>query len=273
MKVYPIAKINLGLSVLRKRPDLYHDIETIFYPISLKDELEIELQDKGSSLELNLEGISIQGDVKSNIIYKAYYLLKELYPQITGVKIHLKKNIPVGAGLGGGSSDAAYTIKALDEIFSLGITKTQMLSIASQLGADCAFFIDPKPSYATARGEELKEIDVNLSGKFIAIVKPPIFISTRQAYSLVKPSIPKISCLDVIYREVSLWKKELKNDFEESLFKVYPELKEIKTLLYGLGAQYAAMSGSGSSIYGIFSSKPKNIEKSFPSYFTAVIEI
>ncbi len=274
MIVYPIAKINLGLSVVAKRLDGYHDIQTIFYPISLKDELSIEIlkDTTKADTQLSLQGISIDGEKKDNIVLKAYNSLKELYPDLPQVKINLKKRIPLGAGLGGGSSDGAFMIKALNDMFSLNLSIAKMQEIASKIGADCAFFIDPKPSYATGKGDILKRVNINLKDYYILIVKPEIMVSTAKAYSLVEPFYPKITCSEIITHPIQKWKDHLVNDFEKSVFSYHKELKKIKEEIYLLGAIYASMSGSGSSLYGIFDFKPTQIENKFPNCFKAVLK-
>lgn len=249
MVSFPNCKINLGLNILRKRPDGYHDLESVFYPISLSDILEItENQHK---TELINTGLEIECPMDKNLCYKAYELLKKKF-DLPHVRIHLHKIIPFGAGLGGGSSDAAYTIKLLNELFALNLSVAKMQKYAAMTGSDCAFFINNIPAIATGRGEILKKTDLNLSHYKILLIKPNIHISTAEAYSGIKPSMPEISIEEVIKKPLADWKFLLKNDFETHLFTKYSELAAIKETLYSSEAIYAAMSGSGSTVFGIY---------------------
>lgn len=246
---FPNCKINLGLNVLRKRPDGYHNIESLFYPVSLSDILEItENQHK---TELINTGLGVECPMEKNLCYKAYELLNKDF-DLPYVRIHLHKIIPFGAGLGGGSSDAAYTIKLLNDLFALNLPVSQMQQYAAMVGSDCAFFINNVPSVATGRGEILKKTDINLDQYKILLVKPNIHISTAEAYSGVKPSLPENSIEEIIKKPLSDWKLLLKNDFETHLFAKHPGLAKIKEILYNSDAIYAAMSGSGSTIFGIY---------------------
>ncbi len=237
MVAFPPCKINLGLNILRKRSDGYHDIETCFYPVPWTDILEVVPSDK---FEFTVSGNVIPGD--DNLCVAAYKLLNA-----PPAKIHLHKIIPTGAGLGGGSSDAAWTLRLLNQVFSLGLTKDQLRGYAAGLGSDVAFFLDDIPMIGTGRGEVLTPANINLKGKFIVIVKPGVHVSTAEAYAGI---VPKESKLDL--ENIS----SLKNDFEESIFKKFPEIASIKSKLYEAGAMYASMSGSGSAVYGIFNSAP-----------------
>ena len=247
MVVYPNAKINLGLHIVSKRPDGYHNLETIFFPLDIKDKIEIEGADEFS---FNLEGLKIDGDVESNLVVKAYRLLQKDF-LLPNVKISMQKNIPFGAGLGGGSADASFTLRALNEMFNLGLADEVLASYASKLGADCPFFIYNRPMLATGIGTELSPIELSLEGYKIEWVKPNVHVSTADAYRNVKPKEPKFSLSELPNIPIEQWKDCLVNDFEESVFTQYPELAEIKQDFYNRGAVYAAMSGSGSTIFAI----------------------
>ena len=266
MVIFPNAKINIGLNILRKRKDGYHDIETIFYPIGLKDALEYVVNGKD---HLNLESSGIILDVPPgmNIVTKVYRKLQEDY-LLPGLDIHLHKVIPAGAGLGGGSSDAAFFLKSLNEHFELNISPGKLKEIAGSLGADCAFFLENKPVFATGTGDQLSPVCLNLKGKHLLLVKPPFSVDTRIAYSGVIPCENPADIREVVPGEITSWGKELKNDFEETLFKRFTELEVLKVNLAGLGAGYVSMSGSGSSVYAIFEKKPiLGINQFPPDYF------
>ena len=256
MITFPIAKINLGLNVVEKRPDGYHNLETVFYPVQIQDALEIfeMAPDFPSEVDCDLKvtNIHIDGDEQRNLIVRAYQLLKRDFPQMPRIHAHLYKGIPTQAGMGGGSSDCAYTIRLLNEMFTLGLSDEQMIQYAARLGADCAFFILSRPAYAEGIGELLQPISLNLSSYYIGIVRPNIPVSTREAFSLIKPQKPAKCCRDVVMQPVETWRDELTNDFEQSVFALHPEIGAIKEQLYGLGATYAAMSGSGSAVFGLF---------------------
>ncbi len=257
MIVFPNAKINLGLNIVSKREDGYHNIESVFYPIPICDILEIiptENQDKNFTLEV----IDLPDDGKMNLVEKAYYAISKNY-KIPPIEVILKKNIPFAAGLGGGSSDAAYTLKTLADMFVKNIGEQELHEMAKSIGADVPFFINNKPVYAEGIGTDFSDIELSLKDYYIVLIKPNIAISTAEAYSGVKPSIPNYNLREVINRPIEEWRGVVKNDFEESLFPKYPRLKEIKDALYERGAGYASMSGSGSSIFGIFKKDP-NIE-------------
>ena len=255
MLLYPNAKINIGLNVVEKREDGYHNIETVFYPIGLCDVLNIEPSDSCSDYSFSSSGIPISGDPEENLIVKSIRLLQSQY-EIPPVDISLIKQIPFGAGLGGGSSDAAFTLKAINEMFDLKITKYRLEKIASLLGADCPVFIKNKPVFATGIGNIFSPIKLNLKGYFLLLIKPDIHVSTPEAYSLVVPKLPEISLLESIAQPIQEWKSLIKNDFEASVFEKYPEIANIKENLYKTGAVYASMSGSGSSVYGLFKNEP-----------------
>lgn len=248
MLSFPNAKINLGLQVLRKRSDGYHDIETVFYPVSMSDSLEI-LPASGGKTRMHLYGIALpQGE---NICTMAYHLLKNEF-DIPMVDIHLLKNIPSGAGLGGGSSDAAHTLLMLNEMFSLGISPAKLKNYAVKIGSDCPFFIHNKPAFASGRGEVLEDIDLDLSAYRIELEYPGTHISTPEAYAMLKPDNKRPSLREIIREPVTDWKHSLINDFEGPVFEHYPAIKRLKEEMYQRGAVYASMSGSGSAVYGLF---------------------
>jgi len=267
--VFPNCKINIGLRILRKRSDGYHDLETIFYPIPLTDVLEItEYKRPGHtySIPFAISGQTIEGDISNNLCVKAYKLLKKDFPQLPHIQMHLHKTIPTGAGLGGGSTDAAFTLKLLNEKFGLGLTTPQLISYALQLGSDCPFFIINKPCYATGTGEIMEPVNLDLSAYKLVIVYPGIHINTGQAFLQITPSVPEKPVKEIIMNKVERWKDELYNDFEKRIFKKHPEIVDIKDQLYVAGGIYASMSGSGSTVYGIFSKETK-LQLSFPPHY------
>jgi len=252
MIIFPNAKINIGLNVISRRDDGYHNLETIFYPLGIKDVLEVIEADE---LSFESAGLAIPGRVEHNLCLKGYHLLKKDF-DLPPVKIFLYKHIPIGAGLGGGSADGAFFIRLLNEKFGLGLTVKQMITYARQLGADCAFFIENTPAFATGIGDELEPMSLDLSNYKIGLVMPPVHVSTGEAYRGVKPSYPDHSLKDLIRLPVTEWKSHIKNDFEESVFKNHPAIRGAKAALYQAGAIYAGMSGSGASVFGIFEEKP-----------------
>lgn len=268
MLLFPNAKINLGLRVTGKRKDGYHDIETCMFPIPLHDALEIILANKTS---FTSSGISIPGNDKDNLILKAYQLLKKDFNDLQPIAVHLHKAIPVGAGLGGGSADAAFALKLMNNLFDLILEDWFLEDYAAQLGSDCPFFIENSPKIATGRGEILTPINIDLSGKWLVLVHPHIHISTKEAYDGLIPKKPA-GDLKEILTDPSLWKDRLKNDFEESIFQKYPVIGSLKELLYRQGAFYAAMSGSGSTVFGLFEEEPE-INISQEGYFVFRAEI
>lgn len=267
MITYPNAKINLGLNIVEKRPDGYHNLETIFYPINLQDALEVTLLEGEKEYELTLSGTPIEGNPEDNLVVKAYRLLKEDYPHIAPVDIHMYKHIPTGAGLGGGSADAAFMIKLLNDKFNLGLSIEEMENYAARLGADCAFFIQNKPVFASGIGNIFEPIQLSLKGYFLVLVKPDIFVSTKDAFSLITPKMPVQSLKEIVRMPVETWRATMKNDFENSVFKKFPEIAAIKDKLYDMGAIYASMSGSGSSVYGIFREQVEFIDEIFSGCF------
>lgn len=267
MKLYPNAKINIGLNITEKRPDGYHNIETVFYPLSLSDELTVELLDTDNAPEykFHLSGIDIDVNPEKNLVVKAYRLIQEKY-NLKSVDIVLRKNIPFGAGLGGGSSDAAFMLKALNQLFMLNLSYDELERLAISLGADCPVFIKNQSVFAEGIGDVFTPVGLSLKGYYIVLVKPDIFVPTPEAYASVVPKQPVNSLLENIKLPVSEWKKFINNDFEDSIFNKYPLIGEIKSELYEKGALYASMSGSGSSVYGIFDHNPTNME-GFENYF------
>jgi 4-diphosphocytidyl-2-C-methyl-D-erythritol kinase len=264
MVTFPNCKINLGLNIVNKRSDDYHDIETVFFPVHLKDALEVIENEK---LGFSISGSPIEGDTEKNLCIKAYQLLKRDFPQLPAIQMHLHKAIPIGAGLGGGSADGAFTLRLLNKRFDLSLSEKQLINYSLQLGSDCPFFILNKPCFATGRGEILEQIDLDLLTYKIIITHPGVHISTAWAFANIKSSPPIRSIKEIIMQPVETWKEELKNDFEIPVFTQYPEIKKIKDALYSAGAVYASMSGSGSAVYGIFE-KDKMESLSFPgNYF------
>ncbi len=249
MIVFPNCKINLGLQILNKREDGFHNIQTVFYSIPFRDALEIIPNNK---LEFIATGLAVDGKPEDNLCLKAYHLLKEDFPQLPAVKIHLHKTIPLGAGLGGGSADAAFMLNLLNDKFKLNISTSKLLNYALQLGSDCPFFIKNKPCFATGRGEILEEINVDLSAYKIILINPGIHINTGWAFANISPASTKKSIKEIIQQPIESWKDELINDFEKPVFNSHPQIKWIKDSLNEQGALYAAMSGSGSTVFGIF---------------------
>ena len=289
MICFPNAKINIGLNIIEKRADGFHNIESVMYPLRgiLCDALEIVTsspalllkQEKGEKTAMLItSGISIPGNENENLCVKAYNLIKKDYPQVPAIEIHLHKAIPIGAGLGGGSADAAFFIRLLNDTFELGISWGEMHHYARQLGSDCSFFVSNKAAFAEEKGDKFESINLDLSGYYVAAVYPNIHISTVEAYSLVKPrileqsnnrtiehsnvrtsNVPMFECSlqELIKLPIEKWRNKIVNDFERPIFEKYPALKKIKQQLYSQGALYASMSGSGSALYGIFRKEPK----------------
>ncbi len=279
MITFPCAKINLGLNIVSKRPDGYHNLETVFYPIPLTDALEIKYMDEKfpseSPCDLKITGKDVDCNEEDNLVIKAYQLLAADF-QLPRVHAHLVKRIPTQAGLGGGSSDAAYMIRLLDERFRLNIGIPEMERYAAKLGADCAFFITADPSYAEGIGDVLMPVDVpgaGLGGYYLAVVKPSVAVSTRDGYAAIVPKTPSKCCRDIVRQPIETWKDELVNDFEAPIFAMHPELAAIKQSLYDAGAVYAAMSGSGSALFGIFREQPTGLEKEFEGMFCQVMKL
>lgn len=254
---FPKAKINLGLRITSKRPDGFHDIETIFYPIGLTDALEfVEICRPASHDHLKVTGMELESPPENNLVMKAVDILRERY-HFPLLSIHLHKVIPSGAGLGGGSSDGACMIKALSKKYNMQLTVGEMKMLALELGSDCPFFIDCTPSAATGRGEKLKPVEPLLKGYYLVLANPGIHISTKEAYSNCRPSQPATSLEEQYNSPVEEWKKLIFNDFESYVFRKFPKVGNLKDLFYASGAVYASMTGSGSSVFGIYREKPK----------------
>ncbi len=255
MVVFPNCKINLGLNILRKREDGYHALETVFYPVPLKDALELIPSPDSTdekTIRFTQSGLTITGDTANNLCIKAWQLLKDDFPQIGAVDCHLHKVIPMGAGLGGGSANGAFMLQLLNEIFHLALTPETLSYYALQLGSDCPFFITNKPCLASGRGEILTPLSLDLSNYRFILVYPGIHISTAEAFAGIRPANPTLPIMEIIKHPVTEWKDLLLNDFEKPLSATYPILAAIKEALYRHGAVYASLSGSGSTVYGLF---------------------
>jgi 4-diphosphocytidyl-2-C-methyl-D-erythritol kinase len=272
MIVFPIAKINLGLNVVEKRPDGYHNLQTVFYPVPIKDALEVQQMDENFpsdvDCDLKVTNIAIEGDEQRNLVVRAYLLLKQDFPTLPRIHTHLWKGIPTQAGMGGGSSDCAYMIRLLNDLFQLGLSDEQMIQYAARLGADCAFFIKSEPCYAEGIGELMQPISIDLSEWYIGVVRPDIPVPTKEAFSRIRPHYPEVCPKDAVLQPVETWCQTLVNDFEESVFALHPEIGAIKEQLYKIGATYAAMSGSGSALFGLFKEQPESLSQLFPDMFT-----
>lgn len=267
MITFPNAKINLGLNITEKRPDGYHNLETIFYPIPLEDALEITIQnDPQQKSALHQSGMEIAGDLATNLVVKAYNLLAERHA-LPPIDIYLYKKIPSGAGLGGGSSDAAFMLKLLNEKFALNLSTETLEEYAATLGADCAFFVRNAPTFAEGIGNIFSPISLSLQGYQLVLIKPDVFVSTREAFAHIRPQKPKHSLKEIITYPIGEWKEYLVNDFEESVFPQHPVIGKIKEDLYHAGALYAAMSGSGSSVFGIFQPEAQLPELKYENAF------
>lgn len=267
MILFPNAKINIGLNIVARRVDGYHEIETVFYPIPWSDILEI-VPATTSQTTLTISGRHVDCPPEKNLVIKAYNCVAASY-NIPKVDIYLRKVIPDGAGLGGGSSDAAFTIKGLNEMFSLGMSNENMAQMASMIGADCPFFIYNRPTYATGIGTTFTPVDITLNGYYIVIVKPTVSVPTKEAYAGVTPTPPSHNLTSSIIRPVTQWNKLIVNDFEASIFPKHPVIRQIKDRLLSLGAVYASMSGSGSSVFGIFNGSDilaEDLQSMFPHY-------
>jgi 4-diphosphocytidyl-2-C-methyl-D-erythritol kinase len=267
MVSFPNAKINLGLNIVEKRSDGFHNLETVFLPIEIQDVLEVIVDEKPQSdFEFTSTGLKIEGDISCNLCVRAYKLLKKNY-SIPPIKMNLHKAIPMGAGLGGGSADGAFALKLLNDKFLLNISNEQLLKYALQLGSDCPFFILNKTCFATSRGEILNEIELDLSAYHILIINPCIHIATAWAFSQIHPYQPTKSIKEIIQQPLSTWKNELVNDFELSVQKKHPIIKNIKDTLYQSGALYASLTGTGSTIFGIFNNKVDVQQFNFPEHY------
>lgn len=257
MVTFPNAKINLGLLITDKRPDGFHNLQSCFYPVGWADALELM---PAPTLAFSSTGLPIPGDPAQNLCVKAYELVRADFA-LPPVHIHLQKNVPIGAGLGGGSADAAFTLRLLNDRFALGLPTNQLENYVRRLGSDCAFFIQNRPVYCVEKGDVFAEIEVSLAGYYIVLVYPNLAISTAEAYAHVRPRQPETPLIDLLTQPVDTWRDTVRNDFETSLFPTYPLLSALKAQLYASGAVYASMSGSGSTIYGIFNAPPADLNQ------------
>lgn len=268
MVCFPNCKINIGLYITSKRSDGYHNLETVFYPVMrLNDVLEVV---SSGETNINLYGRTVEGDKHDNLVWKAYTLLKTMYPSIPELSIHLLKNIPMGAGMGGGSADGAFMIKLLNDYCKLGLSNEVMINYALQLGSDCPFFIENSPQYATGRGEVMRPVGVDLSAYSIQLICPRVHISTAAAFKMITPKPAPFDLRKLPELPIEQWKDVVSNDFEAPVFAQHTELAPIKEQLYAQGAMYAAMSGSGSTVYGIFKKDEKAVVKTllpFEEYY------
>jgi len=255
---FPNCKINLGLWVMQRRPDGYHNIQTVMMPVPWCDILEI-VPSSGVETTLAITGIHIEAPVENNLCYKAWRLMADKY-NIPAVNMHLHKVIPSGAGLGGGSSDASFTLKMLNSLFQLNLDNETLRSLAVQLGMDCPFFIENITALSTGRGEFLKPVSLNIDGYYLIVVKPPVHVSTAAAFLGIKPVFRENSIDELTSQPLQEWKKAVQNDFEESVFDLYPEIQDIRNILYRHGAVFSAMSGSGSAVFGLFAENPVKME-------------
>ena len=245
---FPNAKINIGLNITGRRSDGYHDLETIFYPIKINDALEFT---EAAEMKFESSGIEIPGYANENLCLQAYDLLRKQF-DLPNLHIHLYKNIPIGAGLGGGSADAAFFIKMVNEYFALSLDVAQMQDFCRKLGADCAFFLENKPVFAYGKGDQFEDLDLNLSDYYKVLVMPPVHVSTGEAYRGVKPSKPSLSLKDLVQLPIAAWQGKVTNDFENHILNSHPQIREVKGQLIQSGALFTLMSGSGASVYGIF---------------------
>lgn len=260
---FPNAKINIGLHVTEKRTDGFHNLETVFFPVGWNDALEFVVSNE---IHFSTSGIEITGPAESNLVMKAYELLRNDF-DLPALRIHLHKQIPFGAGLGGGSADGAFMLMMLNKTFDLGISHGRMLTYAAALGSDCPFFIENKPVFATGRGEIMTEIKLNLKGLSLLLIKPPFEVATAKAFSSIVPQKPAVSLSGLIQLPVTEWKGNIVNQFETSVFPQFPEIERIKDQLYDMGAIYASMSGSGSCVFGLFIDLQDNIHEQFASSY------
>lgn len=268
MVVFPNCKINIGLNILAKRPDGYHNLQTVFYPLGIKDALEIiESTEFTQAITYSSSGLEINGKTEHNLCIKAYELLKKDFPSLPFIQMHLHKTIPMGAGLGGGSADAAFTLQLLNKKFLLQLSQKQLLDYALELGSDCPFFILNKPCFAKGRGEILEPVELDLSDYSFLIVNPGIHVNTRLAFSTLSIKENSSHLPTLITKPITDWKNEILNDFEKTIFPLYPAIAALKNQLYAAGAIYASMSGSGSSVFGIFKKDNRPLLNFPPHYF------
>ena len=267
MITFPNAKINIGLNVTEKRPDGYHNLETVFFPVPWCDVLEFV---EAGAFAFTTSGLMLGEEPEQNLVVRAYRLMQERY-DLPPIHIHLHKNIPAGAGLGGGSSDAAFMLSMLNQNFQLGLTSHQLMELAGQLGSDCPFFILNTPCFATQRGDRLEPIRLDLASCYLAIVKPPFAVSTVDAFRNIVPAKSRLALKALVKFPIGSWKENVFNQFERSVFPLHPELTEIKQQMFQSGAVYASMSGSGSAVYGIFRTEPTKIKGLFPDDYTVFL--
>jgi 4-diphosphocytidyl-2-C-methyl-D-erythritol kinase len=260
MIVFPNAKINIGLHVVSRRPDGYHNLETLFYPVELSDALEMA---EAKETRISFSGLPVDGPPEQNLVLKAFHLLKKDF-DLPPVQFHLHKKIPTGAGLGGGSSDAAFTLKMLNSFFQLRLNTAQLKNYAAKLGADCPFFIENQPAFATGIGDRLSPVKIDLSNYRIVILKPEVSVSTAEAYKNIIPAQPEFNLQNLAELPVSQWKETVVNDFEKNVFRVYPQIEFWKKKLCEMGAEFASMSGSGSAVFGLFRHLPTDFDKTIP---------
>lgn len=257
MVTFPNAKINLGLLITEKRSDGFHNLQSCFYPVGWTDALELI---PASETAFSSTGLPIPGEPMQNLCVKAYDLLRRAF-DMPPVHIHLQKNVPIGAGLGGGSADAAFTLRLLNDRFALNLSVDQLENYARQLGSDCAFFVQNRPVYCVEKGDVFQDIDLSLSGYYIVLIYPNLAISTAEAYARIRPQQPERPLADLLTQPITTWRDTVRNDFEASLFPAYPVLASVKEQLYEAGAVYASMSGSGSTLYGIFDAPPTDLNQ------------
>ena len=268
MVVFPNAKINLGLNVVERRPDGFHNLETVFFPVSLSDVLEVL---PGSRTQLEITGIQVDGSMENNLVFRAWRFLSDDFG-IPPVHIYLHKVIPMGAGLGGGSSDGALMLKLLNQLFELHLNPEQLKDYAVRLGADCPFFIDNLPSFATGIGDRLTPLVMNIGSLKMVIVKPPVSVNTGMAYKAIIPTHPVKSLAELVCQPLETWRGGLVNDFEKPVFEMFPEISAVKEKLYEMGAVYSAMSGSGSAVFGLFNPVPEGLHEIFGEDYFIWIE-
>ncbi len=264
MVTFPNAKINIGLNITAKREDGFHSIETLFFPLKLTDMLEY-IPSSTNTL-LSISGIQFETNTNNNLVMKAYHELMKEY-QLPPLKIHLHKKIPLGAGLGGGSADAAFMLKSLNDSFHLKISREKLEEMAGKLGSDCPYFLNNRAMYACGRGDKMESVDFDINGYHLLLVVPNISISTPWAYSKCKPVKPTADLRELIKQPLDKWQKSIKNDFEPVVFRAYPEIGLIKSKLLEMGAVYASLSGSGAAVYGLFKKEP-DYKNQFPRAFT-----
>jgi 4-diphosphocytidyl-2-C-methyl-D-erythritol kinase len=262
---FPYAKINIGLQITDRLPNGYHQLQSLFYPVDWCDALEVIPRGEPGTCQLVTTGIDVGGDPAQNLVSRAYARMLERFPDLPGVEAHLEKRIPFGAGLGGGSSDGAQMLLILRKIFNLPLSDNELETMASTMGADCPFFCRYGAQYLEGVGAELTPHPLSLKGYYILLVKPAVAVSTREAYSRVTPRHPETPLYQLLEEPIETWHDTVVNDFEASVFPLHPELQEIKDKIYQCGALYASMSGSGSTLFGIFAHHPGDLRSEFPA--------